>query len=200
MPSFIFQNMKSKEALRKQYMERRLALTLDQVEEYSLQIANQALEMDIWGHSNYHIFLPIKKFKEINTQYLLHVLQGKDKNVVISRSNFKDFSMSNYLLTDQTKLRINAHGIPEPDEKSIAVDEKSIDVVFVPLVAADRFGNRIGYGKGFYDRFLKKCRSDVLKIGLSFFAPIEFKIDSNSTDIELDYIIYREDIITVIKA
>jgi 5-formyltetrahydrofolate cyclo-ligase len=190
--------MESKEALRKQYMHRRLALTLDQVEEYSLQIANKTLELDIWGHSNYHIFLSIEKFKEINTEYLLHVLQGKDKNVVISRSNFKDFSMSNYLLTDQTKLTVNAHGIPEPDEKGIAIDEKSIDVVFVPLVAADKFGNRIGYGKGFYDRFLKKCRPDVLKIGLSFFAPLEFKIDANSTDMELDYIIYREGILTVI--
>lgn len=198
MRSFIFQNMESKEVLRKQYIQRRLALTLDQVEEYSLQIANRALELDIWNHSNYHIFLPIEKQKEINTTYLLHILQGKDKNVVISRSNFADFSMSNYLLTDQTKLTLNAYGIPEPDEHGISIEEKSIDVVFVPLVVADRFGNRIGYGKGFYDRFLKKCRPDVLKVGLSFFAPLEVEIDSNSTDIEMDYIIYNEGVHTVI--
>lgn len=198
MPFFIFQNMDSKLALRKEYVQRRQALTLDQVEEYSLQIANKALEIDIWSHSNYHIFLPIEKQKEINTEYLLHILQGKDKNVVISRSNFKNFSMSNYLLTDQTKLTVNTYGIPEPDENGIAVDEKSIDVVFVPLVAADRFGNRIGYGKGFYDRFLKKCRPDVLKIGLSFFTPLETKIDTNSNDIGMDYIIHRQEILKVI--
>jgi 5-formyltetrahydrofolate cyclo-ligase len=198
MRFFIFQNMESKEVLRKQYIQRRLALTLDQVEEYSLQIANNALEIDIWNHSNYHIFLPIEKQKEINTEYLLHVLQGKDKNVVISRSNFKDFSMSNYLLTDQTKLTVNTYGIPEPDENGIAIDEKSIDVVFVPLVAVDRFGNRVGYGKGFYDRFLKKCRPDVLKIGLSFFTPREVKIDPSSTDVGLDYIIYRQGILKVV--
>ncbi|QJP34068.1 5-formyltetrahydrofolate cyclo-ligase [Nonlabens sp. Ci31] len=190
--------MDSKLALRKEYVQRRQALTLDQVEEYSLQIANKALEIDIWSHSNYHIFLPIEKQKEINTEYLLHILQGKDKNVVISRSNFKNFSMSNYLLTDQTKLTVNTYGIPEPDENGIAVDEKSIDVVFVPLVAADRFGNRIGYGKGFYDRFLKKCRPDVLKIGLSFFTPLETKIDTNSNDIGMDYIIHRQEILKVI--
>jgi 5-formyltetrahydrofolate cyclo-ligase len=106
--------------------------------------------------------------------------------------------MSNYLLTDQTKLTVNTYGIPEPDENGIAVDEKSIDVVFVPLVAADRFGNRIGYGKGFYDRFLKKCRPDVLKIGLSFFTPLETKIDTNSNDIGMDYIIHRQEILKVI--
>lgn len=197
MGYFIFQNMENKEALRKQYLERRLALTQDQLEEYSIQIANKVVQMDIWHYSTYHIFLPIVKFNEINTEYLLHVLQGKDKNVVISKSNFEDFSMSTYLLTDQTKLTINNYGIPEPDKNNIVVDEKNIDVVFIPLVAADIYGNRIGYGKGFYDRFLKKCSPEVIKIGLSFFNPLAFKMNANSTDVALDYIVDRQEILKI---
>jgi 5-formyltetrahydrofolate cyclo-ligase len=195
MPYFIFQKMMTKHELRREYLDRRRALTDIEVQESSLQIANKVLELDIWSFSNYHVFLPIQKQKEINTEYLLHILQGKDKNIVVSKSNFEDISMSHYLLTDQTKLRINSHGIPEPDQNGIPIDEKNIDVVFVPLVIADRFGNRVGYGKGFYDRFLKKCRPDVIKIGLSMFKPIESKIDMHVNDVGLNYILYGEEVI-----
>lgn len=187
----------TKKELRKEYINRRKVLTDQQIEEYSLQIANIALQLDIWEYANYHIFLPIKKQKEINTEYLLHVLQGKDKNIIVSRSNFDDFSMKHYLLTDQTKLLVNSYGIPEPDDKGIQIDEKLIDVVFVPLLAVDKFGNRLGYGKGFYDRFLKKCRPDTIKIGLSFFKPLETKIDVDIHDVGLHYIIYDQDFLIV---
>lgn len=189
MPSFISQRMLNKNDLRKEYSKRRQALTIDQVEEYSLQIANKTLELDVWDYSNYHIFLPIDRQKEVNTEYLLHILQGKDKNVIISKSNFKDFSMSHYLLTDQTKIINNRYGIPEPDENGLPIDESRLDVIFIPLLAVDRYGNRVGYGKGFYDRFLKNCKPNVVKIGLSFFEPLDTKIESNMFDIRLNYVV-----------
>lgn len=189
MPSFISQRMLNKNDLRKEYSKRRQALTIDQVEEYSLQIANKTLELDVWDYSNYHIFLPIDRQKEVNTEYLLHILQGKDKNVIISKSNFKDFSMSHYLLTDQTKIINNRYGIPEPDENGLPIDESRLDVIFIPLLAVDRYGNRVGYGKGFYDRFLRNCKPDVVKIGLSFFEPLDTKIESNMFDIRLNYVV-----------
>jgi 5-formyltetrahydrofolate cyclo-ligase len=61
-----------------------------------------------------------------------------------------------------------------------------IDLVFIPLLACDLQGNRVGYGKGFYDRFLSKCRYDVKKIGLSFFDPVDKIEDVNVFDIPLD--------------
>jgi 5-formyltetrahydrofolate cyclo-ligase len=61
-----------------------------------------------------------------------------------------------------------------------------IDVVFVPLLAYDTLGNRVGYGKGFYDTFLSECKPDVLKIGLSFFEPENIIEDLNQNDIKLD--------------
>lgn len=189
MPSSISQRMLNKNDLRKEYSKRRQALTIDQVEEYSLQIANKTLELDVWDYSNYHIFLPIDRQKEVNTEYLLHILQGKDKNVIISKSNFKDFSMSHYLLTDQTKIINNRYGIPEPDENGLPIDESRLDVIFIPLLAVDRYGNRVGYGKGFYDRFLRNCKPDVVKIGLSFFEPLDTKIESNMFDIRLNYVV-----------
>ncbi|WP_298951962.1 5-formyltetrahydrofolate cyclo-ligase [uncultured Nonlabens sp.] len=189
----------SKKELRKKYAQLRKTLTSDQVEEYSLQIANQALKLDIWEYSNYHIFLPIERHNEVDTEYLLHILQGKDKNIIISKSNFDDFSMSHYLLTDQTKIINNEYGIPEPHEEGIRITDQQLDVVFVPLLAVDKFGNRVGYGKGFYDRFLKKCKPGILKVGLSFFEPLNNKIDVNDEDIKLDYIVTNQNAFKVVS-
>ena len=144
----------NKESLRALYLQKRADLKHDQLEDLSLAIANNCLNLPIWQFDNYHLFLSITKQKEVNTEYLLHILQGKDKNVIISKSNFEDLTMSNFLLTENTKIVINNYGIPEP-EKGIPIDANTIEVVFVPLLAFDEEGNRVGYGKGFYDRFLR---------------------------------------------
>jgi 5-formyltetrahydrofolate cyclo-ligase len=76
-------------------------------------------------------------------------------------------------------------GIPEPLKGRI-VEPAELDVVLIPLLAFDLNGHRVGYGKGFYDRYLASCRPDCLKIGISFFeatAPID---DVESHDIALD--------------
>lgn len=177
-----------KSALRKKNKQRRNALSPQQREQYSLDIANQALTLDIWQYDYYHIFLPIEKQHEINTQYLLSILQGKDKHVVLSTSDFKTMEMAHVLLSDNTRLVVNSMGIPEPDG-GIPINPSSIQVVFVPLLAYDVHGNRIGYGKGFYDRFLAQCPKDVLKIGLSYFSPELLKLPTNSTDIRINYCI-----------
>ena len=65
-------------------------------------------------------------------------------------------------------------------------DPKMIEVVFIPLLCFDLKGNRVGYGSGFYDRFLKECNSNTLKIGLSFFKPENIIEDTNSFDVKLD--------------
>ncbi|MBF4982827.1 5-formyltetrahydrofolate cyclo-ligase [Nonlabens mediterrranea] len=178
-----------KKLLRKKYRQQRLEMSLQEVEDCSIQIANQLLTLDIWDFKMYHLFLSIEKYKEVQTEFLLHILQGKDKNVVISKSNFKDYSLNHFLLTDDTRIIINKWGIPEPDDTGILIDEKQLDVVFVPLLVSDLKGNRVGYGKGFYDRFLKNCRPTTLKIGLSFVKPLNFEIETNPNDIPLDMLV-----------
>lgn len=183
----------NKHQLRGKYKEKRKALTSLEIEDLSIAIANQALRSSIWNHDSYHLFLPIERQQEVDTSFLLTVLQGKDKEVIISRSDFKDGSMKHFLLTDNTVLKTNAYGIPEP-QSGIAVAPNGIDVVFVPLLAFDREGNRVGYGKGFYDRFLKECNPETLKIGLSFFPPVKKISDVNDADIPLDICFTPEDI------
>ena len=94
--------------------------------------------------------------------------------------------MTHFLLTDNTKVKKNEYNIPEPVD-GIEVRSNKIDVVFVPLLAFDKKGHRVGYGKGFYDKFLSECKPNAIKIGLSFFDPEELITDVFDGDIKLNY-------------
>ena len=178
----------TKSELRKIFKSKRMSLSSEAVEDYSLSIANRLLQLDIWMHQYFHLFLSIEEQREVNTEHIMTLLAGKDKNIVISKSDFETGTMRNYLLTDSTVIRKNTYNIPEPED-GIEIDNDLIDVVFVPLLAYDQEGNRVGYGQGFYDRFLSKCRPSAKKIGLSFFDPVESISDVHPKDIRLDYCI-----------
>lgn len=176
----------NKKDIRKKYKSLRQALSIETIEDFSLAIANNLLRLPIWEKSYFHLFLTIEEQQEVATEYVLQILAGKDKEIIVSKSDFTTFEMVHYLLTDNTKFQKNEYNIPEPIE-GIEVPDSKIEVVFVPLLAYDKLGNRVGYGKGFYDRFLSKCKPETIKIGLSFFDPeIEIE-DASSMDMKLNY-------------
>jgi 5-formyltetrahydrofolate cyclo-ligase len=178
----------NKKELRTKYKDLRKSLSFDEIMNDSLAIANFCIDLPIWDKTYFHLFLPIEKQKEINTEFILQILAGRDKEVVISKSNFGDASMKHYLLTDNTKIKVNDYGIPEPVD-GIEVPTSKIEVVFVPLLAYDKKGNRVGYGKGFYDNFLSECNSETIKIGLSYFDPEDIITDVFENDIKLNFCI-----------
>ena len=159
---------------------------MEAIQDESLAIANRLLSLDIWQNTYFHIFLTMENQKEVHTDVILNILAGKDKEVIVSRSDFESCSMVHYLLTDNTKLVLSNYGIPEPVD-GIEVPSARMDVVFVPLLAFDEKGHRVGYGKGFYDRFLSECKADVIKIGVSFFEAEPHDIPHNPKDVALDY-------------
>jgi 5-formyltetrahydrofolate cyclo-ligase len=176
----------TKQELRIKYKALRNALPQNELEELSLAIANKLLKLPIWEKSYFHIFLPITEFNEVNTEFILHFLSGKDKEICISKSDFETRKMTSILLTDSTKIEKNNYNIPEPVD-GIEVPSNKIEVVFIPLLAFDKKGNRVGYGKGFYDKFLAECNTITIKIGLSFFEPEELISDVTTSDIQLNY-------------
>ncbi|POY39804.1 5-formyltetrahydrofolate cyclo-ligase [Flavobacterium alvei] len=175
-----------KKELRQKYKALRNQLSEEDLEEMSLAIANKILKLPIWEKTYFHIFLPITEHKEVNTEYILHLLSGKDKEIIISKSDFETRVMTHFLLTDNTKIKKNQYNIPEPVD-GLEVPSKKIEVVFVPLLAFDKTGHRAGYGKGFYDKFLSECKVETIKIGLSFFEVEETIDDVFENDIKLDY-------------
>ncbi|MFL9829916.1 5-formyltetrahydrofolate cyclo-ligase [Flavobacterium sp. ST-87] len=176
----------NKKALRLKYKSLRKELSENDSETMSLAIANQLLKLPIWDKDYFHVFLPIAEHQEIDTQLILHLLSGRDKNIIISKSDFATREMIHYLLTDSTKIKKNEYNIPEPVD-GIEVPSQKIDVIFVPLLAFDKQGHRVGYGKGFYDKFLSECRNETIKIGLSFFEAEESIADVHEADMQLDY-------------
>ncbi|PWK20372.1 5-formyltetrahydrofolate cyclo-ligase [Xanthomarina spongicola] len=176
----------TKAELRKNYKQKRKELSLEIIEDLSLQIANRLLTLPVWDFSFYHLFLSIEEQKEINTDFILNILSGKDKNIVISKSDFSTGKMTHFLLTDNTIIKKNNYNIPEPVD-GIEIPCQKIDVVFVPLLAFDIQGHRVGYGKGFYDRFLAECKPETIKIGLSFFEAETIIEDVFESDMALDY-------------
>ena len=177
-----------KKALRTKYKALRTELSEIDIEEKSLAIANEILKLPIWNKTYFHVFLPIEEQKEVNTEFILHLLSGKDKEIVISKSDFATREMTHFLLTDNTRIQKNKYNIPEPVD-GLEVPASKIDVVFVPLLAFDKKGNRVGYGKGFYDKFLSQCKPETIKIGLSFFEPEELILDVLESDVLLNYCI-----------
>lgn len=176
----------NKTQLRKKYKALRNAFSPEVIEEKSLTIANNLLSLPIWDKTYYHLFLSIIEQKEVNTEYILQILFGKNKEVVLSKTHFPEIGMSHFLLTENTIIKKSNFNVPEPID-GIEVPVNKIDIVFVPLLAYDKTGNRVGYGKGYYDVFLAKCKPETIKIGLSFFPPEEIIFDTNPTDIKLDY-------------
>lgn len=176
----------NKKELRAKYKALRQQLSQDEIDDKSLAIANRILQLDIWDKTYFHLFLTIEEHKEIETEFILQVLAGKDKEILVSKSDFDKLEMTHYLLTDNTKFQKNQFNIYEPVD-GIEVPDAKIDVVFVPLLAFDKNGHRVGYGKGFYDKFLSKCKDDVIKVGLSFFEAEEAIEGVFATDIRLDY-------------
>jgi 5-formyltetrahydrofolate cyclo-ligase len=184
-----------KSELRLKYKELKKQLSEEDIERNSLVIANHLLSVPIWDKTYFHVFLPIVERHEVNTQYILHILSGRDKEVIVSKSNFTTLEMIHFLLTDNTKFKKNEYNIPEPID-GIEVPSYKIQVVIVPLMAFDKKGHRVGFGKGFYDKLLSECKSDTVKIGVSFFEAEEIISNTGDHDIKLDYCVTPKKVYT----
>lgn len=95
--------------------------------------------------------------------------------------------MNAVLINEETVYHTNIYGLTEPKDGEV-ISPENIDLIFVPLLVCDTRGHRIGYGKGFYDKYLSQCREDCIKIGFSYFEPVE-KIDNHVFDVPLNYCI-----------
>ena len=179
----------NKAALRKLYKQKRKDLSIFEFEKLQENIFQQVFELDFSSINTVHIFLTIERFREVNTNPIIDFLLLNNKLIVVSVSNFSTNSLEHFLFDRSTKLKVSSYGIPEP-VNGVAIDPKKIDLVFVPLLISDEKNYRVGYGKGFYDRFLAECRNDVKTIGLNFFKPIKEITDLNIYDVALDNVIF----------
>jgi len=185
----------SKAELRKEFKKRRSELSAEELAQASGEIASK-VEVFCESHpslDHFHLFFPIRKFQEIDTYLIRDFLERRHKVIYTSYVSQTLNRMETVLLENQDEFVEDRFGIPIPKNlKPIGLEK--IQVVFIPLLAVDQAGNRIGYGKGLYDQFLAVLNPEVLKVGLSIFGPIP-ALPKESFDIPLDYCITPKKII-----
>ena len=176
-----------KEELRLDYLRFRQELAEEGLTEASKRISETCLELPVWDKSLFHLFLTVSEKREIDTSFLKALLRKKGKRIAVPKMA-PNRSLHHFLLTDDSQLSPNRWGIPEPIDGERVLPE-AIEVVFVPLLAFDEKGYRVGYGGGYYDRFLGQCRKDVITVGLSFFGAVQEISDLHAGDVPLDYVV-----------
>ncbi len=181
-----------KSSLRKYYLTKRKTLSHEKIETKSEQIKDLFFqEINLETIAYLHIFLPIKKQNEINTFLIIKELKqySPQIKIIVSKIIPSTFEMQHFLF-DEENLTENHWGILEPSgENLVEIQPNQVDMVIIPLLIFDQQGNRVGYGKGFYDRFLQQCRPETLKIGVCLEEPIERISDVNKFDIKMDFCI-----------
>ncbi|TKC12618.1 5-formyltetrahydrofolate cyclo-ligase [Pedobacter polaris] len=170
--------------LRKQALAKRSALTAQELAMLNESLLKQFKTLDLSNIKSIHIFLPIVHQKEPDTFLIIDWLQENHPGIeiVVPKADFGSSLMSHYSFKDKQDLVNNHYHIPEPQKAKPFTGIP--DLVIVPLLAFDVKGFRVGYGKGFYDRFLENINTQ--KIGLSFFDATPEIIDVHLNDIRLD--------------
>ena len=176
----------SKFFLRKSFKKQRSLLDINQVQGLSKRIFENLLELNIWDKSFYHLYLSNEINNEVETDEIVNLLFMKNKRVFVPKILGKD--LLNIEIDNNTNYFLNQLGIREPISSN-QKDASLLEVIFVPLLIFDKLGHRVGYGGGYYDKFLENIKEDVLKIGLSLFDPIDEIQDIEKHDISMDYII-----------
>ena len=179
----------NKADLRNAFLAERSDLSPSQIQSRNLLISQRLIDYVDWESlAVVHLYLPIVQNNEVDTFPLIQFLRKDRGNIrmVIPKVE-PDNKLAHYFLSRSTKLVPNVWGIPEPVDATPA-DIADIDLVIVPMVIFDKQGHRIGYGKGYYDRFLADCSATTRKVGLCYFDPVE-TIAIEPTDIPLDAVV-----------
>lgn len=176
-----------RDKIRDEYRDKRRELNSEQCIYYSEQITKNFLSHWSFNNKMIHSFLPIHRLKEVETTELLEILR-QNNQICIPMSNFTNNKMEHKLLNKHTIFQENAYGILEPLNGK-PVEPHEIDIVIVPLLAVDKKGNRLGYGKGFYDRFLANCKPGTIFIGLTMFDIMEDLGEMDEHDIPIHYVV-----------
>ncbi len=176
-----------KTEIRKRYLEKKESLCETEVHSLSENIFENFIStFDLKENQKIHCFLSIPEKGEVETKlFLNYFFENKIRVFVPKIVRGKLIALE---IDKETPLFENSWGIKEPAGE-VDSDVKDFDMIITPLLYCDEFGNRVGYGKGFYDRFFAEINQNALKIGVSFFPPNEKVEDVSEFDVTLDYLV-----------
>lgn len=178
----------SKKQIRGLYIRKRTAMEQREFDSWNDQITQYVLDfIQQNGYQRIHIFISIEKLREIDTSKIIGNLLALGKEVIVPKMSQK--KIEHCLINHKTVFEENSWGISEPKDLFEIVDANYTDCIIVPLLAYDSKGTRVGYGGGYYDRFLAEVEKEVPKVGVSFFPPTAEDLPAKSFDIPLTHIV-----------
>ncbi|MCX7694123.1 MAG: 5-formyltetrahydrofolate cyclo-ligase [Caloramator sp.] len=180
-----------KDDLRKKYIQIRNELSKEEIIKRSIVITKHILNWDKFINSN--CIMIYSSFKnEVDTSFLAEEILKREKNLIYPKTIKKEYKLIPCRVKNIDDLCIGEYGILEPMNFDI-IDKNSIDLIFVPGVAFDKDGYRLGYGAGYYDRFLEDFEG--IKVGLCYYFQIVEDVFKGKYDIKMDYLICEEGIL-----
>lgn len=194
-----------KNSLRKEMKAKREGLHKEYVERKSYEISQNFLNSRFYKESSVIMsYVSIKN--EVLTEYINKKIISDGKKLILPYINDKD-EIEPIFIKNLEELISGKYGIPEPSDKGEIVKSSKIDLIIVPAVVYDKFGNRIGFGKGYYDKFLKKFKRNLVVnkinncfeekscevekpyfVGFAYDFQVVEEIESEEHDIGMDYI------------
>ncbi len=176
-----------KAELRKKYTQKRKALSPDEAFLLSENIFENFIHyFNPKESEKVHVFVPIPVRKEIDTQIFIHYFLAHNIRVYVPK--IVGDQLINIEVFEETVFETNSWGISEPVSNEDS-GENAFDYVITPLLYCDKKGNRVGYGKGFYDGLFQNVSAETKKIGVNYFDPDEYVDDVWENDIPLDYLV-----------
>ncbi len=176
-----------KDLIRKTYLEKRQTLCSSKLKEVSSQLVHNTIELiKQFKPKCLHCFLPIHSKGEIDTMPIIKYCWENNINVVVPVSNFESKTLKTAEFKPETKMKQTKNNITEPIEPVWKKNE-NIDIIITPLLAFDSKGYRVGYGKGFYDRFFASENTHAKRIGISLFESCNTIENINDHDIPLTH-------------
>lgn len=180
---------KKKEKLRQRFLAVRKDLHANEVYAKSRLIFFKLINTEAYKRATtIHCYVSIKKQNEVETRNILQHMLDNGKIVVVPRME-KNGRLSHYRIESLEELTINKWGVSEPESKQKKrVETGDLDLIIVPMVAGDTHNNRLGYGKGYYDRFLSGI--SATKTGVLFDVQLyENRLPTDKFDVQMDMII-----------
>lgn len=186
-----------KAELRKKYTQKRKVLSTNEAFLLSQKIFENFIRYFHPEESEkVHVFIPIPARKEIDTQIFIQYFLAQNIRVYVPK--IVGDKLINIEISEDTLFETNSWGISEPVSNEDS-GENAFDYVITPLLYCDQKGNRVGYGKGFYDGLFQRISKGTKKIGVNYFDPDEYVDDVWENDIPLDYLVTATEVLSFLS-
>lgn len=190
--------MNTKEAIRRVFLKKRRTMKEEDVIKYSEDIISQLTNSQVFKESK-KIMIYLSFNNEVDTYKLMEYCLNNGKRVIVPYCIKKERKMiPSEVKNPDTELKLNSFGYREPDIESLReVKIEDIDLVIVPGVVFDEAGNRIGFGGGYYDRFLTRLKNTTMTMAICYDYQIIDRVPVDKLDIPVKCIITNKRIINI---